>query len=315
MSTIPTPFGPIRVLPALEFHPTGEIRSCFAAEACSLQTPYGSVTPQYQSNTLRKRQLPAIGLYPNGMIRALPLEEQAEIHTTVGVVPAEQLTFYENGELKRVFPLNGKLSGFWSQEDEEQLAEPLEIDTPIGRLKLKIVSLYFSPAGALRSLTLWPGEVLDAHCSCGDIPARSGIAFYDTGEIKSLEPSGHARAATPLGELRAYDPDSVGICGDVNSLRFGRDGKVLCLSTISDAFDVALDNGEVKRVSPPMRRNACDGETLEPGPLRLAFAGDRVTFSAEGVEETAAFLDRVSRAPARSLLPKMSECRGLKTMW
>lgn len=32
-----------------------------------------------------------------------------------------KLTFYENGELKRVFPLDGKISGFWSEEEEKRL--------------------------------------------------------------------------------------------------------------------------------------------------------------------------------------------------
>ena len=40
---------------------------------------------------------------------------------------AEQVSFYESGALKRIFPLNGTLSGYWTQEDEAKLATPLTL--------------------------------------------------------------------------------------------------------------------------------------------------------------------------------------------
>ena len=107
MPIIITPFGAIDALPDTEFFPDGSVRSCIAARACPLITPLGMLVPQFTANTLRKRQLPAISFHPNGMIRNLPLEEQILVCTPAGVLPAEQVSFYESGALKRIFPLNG----------------------------------------------------------------------------------------------------------------------------------------------------------------------------------------------------------------
>ena len=147
MPIVETPFGSIEALPNVEYHPSGAVRSCIAAASSPLYAPCGELVPQYRSTALRKRRLPAISFHENGMFRTLPLEEQTQVATPLGTLPAEQVTFHDSGAVHRVFPLNGCLSGYWSQEDEGQLATPLEIHTPAGLVAASLVAVRF-PAPA-----------------------------------------------------------------------------------------------------------------------------------------------------------------------
>lgn len=316
MPTISTPYGPLQVLASsVETYPSGAIRSCIASEPATLQTPHGNLSPQYSADTLRKRQLPSITFYPNGMLRVLPLEQQCDVRTPGGVLPAEQVTFYESGAVRRVFPLNGRLSGFWSQEDEAQLSRPVKISTPLGEMEVNIVSAYFSPKGDLRSLTLWPGEALTIPTPCGQLAVRVGLAFYDTGEIKSVEPARPTRVTTPIGEILAFNPDVAGICGDVNSLRFNEQGAIIGLACAANAFSIASDDGRTQNIAPPLRRNACDGETLEPAPLTLEFVEDKVGFQAEGLAPCSALVRSVSVTRFAQPLPRLTPACSAKTTW
>jgi hypothetical protein len=231
------------------------------------------------------------------MIRNLPLEEQSPVFTPLGFMPAEQVTFYDTGALKRIFPLNGTLSGYWTQEDEAALAEHMTLDTPIGLVEALIVSVYFSPSGALRSLTLWPGQTVDVPSPVGAVTARIGVSFFDSGAIKSLEPAVPSAVPTPVGELLAFDPDAVGICGDENSLRFRENGALLGLKTQAHVFDVRLENGRVCRVTPPLRRHPCDGERMEAAPLSLEFGSGRVSLAGAGISRLLAPTTGVQAAP------------------
>lgn len=279
MPVITTPFGVLETLPDIEFFPDGSVQSCIAARACPLATPLGPLVPQFNASALRKRQLPAISFHRSGMIRNLPLEEQVTVQTPLGPMPAEQVTFHDNGALKRIFPLNGTLNGYWTQEDEAALALPLTLDTPIGVVEVSPVCVYFSPAGNLRSLTLWPGTVLDVPTPLGGIAARTGVSFFDSGVFRSLEPAHPVAVRTPLGELLAFDQDAIGVCGDQNSLRFCENGALLGLTTSAHAFEVELENGRMKNLTPPLRRHPCDGERMEASPITLEFRPEFVSFT------------------------------------
>jgi hypothetical protein len=311
MPVITTPFGVLETLPNIEFFSGGAVQSCIAARPCPLSTPLGSLVPQFTASSLRKRQLPAISFHSNGMLRNLPLEEQVMVPTPLGMLPAEQVTFYDTGAVKRVFPLNGTLSGYWTQEDEAAMATPLNLDTPIGCARVKPVCVYFGPEGNLRSLTLWPGTVLEVPTPLGNIGARSGVSFFDSGVLRSLEPASPVAVRTPLGELLAFDQDAVGICGDLNSLRFRENGALLGLTTSAHAFEVELENGRKLSLTPPLRRHPCDGERMEAGSITLDFSPGQVSFTfadsprikvkTEGVTASRFFLPLPSLSPMCSM--------------
>lgn len=278
MPAIDTPFGVLETLPGIDFFPDGSVRSCIAARACPLTTPLGTLVPQFSARDQRKRQLPAISFHQNGMIRNLPLEEQVMVATPLGLVAAEQVTLYDTGAVRRVFPLNGTLSGYWTQEDEARLARNLTLDTPMGVVEVLPVCVYFGPRGNLRSLTLWPGTVIDVPTPQGSVAVRTGLAFYDSGALRSVEPARPVSVPTPLGDLLAFDPDAIGVSGDQNSLRFCENGALFGLVTAAHAFDLELENGRTRRLAPTLRRHPCDGERLEAAPMSLEFRPGFVSF-------------------------------------
>ncbi|MFW5486994.1 MAG: hypothetical protein ACNI3A_00975 [Desulfovibrio sp.] len=301
MPTVQTIYGPINALPSLEYFSDGNVRSCISHTESHLHTPYGELIPQFTANTFRKRQLPTVSFHPNGMIRNLPLEEQTEVHTPLGKIPAELITLYEDGALKRIFPLNGTLSGFWSQEDEAQLAEPLLLNTPVGPIETNVLSLYFGPKGNIKSLTLWPDTQIQVPFQGTTLPVRIGVSFYNDGSIKSVEPASALSITTPLGELLAYDPDAVGITGDSNSLRFSQSGEVVGLRSVSHAFTLQREGQAPQRVEPPIRYSPCDGESREPAPLQVTFDKGHVFFDADGMKPVSAPLEDVT--VSRFILP------------
>ena len=71
------------------------------------------------------------------------------------------------------------------------------------------------------------------------------------------------------------------------------------------AFDVVQENGRVRRVEPPLRRDPCDGQRLEVGPLALEFAGGRVTVGRPGQPRVSAAVTDVAAVPFHAPLPSM----------
>ena len=305
METIHTLYGSIDAVRVERFS-EGTVKSLVPVARTLLTTPYGTFTPQYEGNEERRRMIPEVSFHPNGVLRALPLQEQALVTTPLGSLPAEMITFHDNGAVKRVFPINGKLSGFWTQEDEEQLAEELHIATPFGPVRAKFISICFHSTGSLRSLTLWPGQLLDVPTPLGVLSTRVGVSFHPSGQVASMEPARPLRVSTRMGVFHAYDPDAHGVHGDHNSLHFDSQGRVLGLTTVMDQIAITGPDGLNRIVRPEIRESMCSEDVFEPVPMRVSFTGEKVVFQT-GPDRTACFpldLTRFCLSPMAS-----ADCR------
>lgn len=305
MTTIDSPCGPIPVSGPVEYYETGALKSCTPAGEVTLNTSAGSLIPQYTSDDLRRREVPRLEFHPNGQVASISLENRTDVQTPGGALEAEMLTFYPEGEVKRVFPLNGKLSGYWTQDDEAGLAEPLSLLTSVGPVSARLISLLFGRQGHLAGLTFWPGEVVNLDADGGTLPVRIGIRFRDDGSVQSLEPEKPVTVGTPVGPVRAYDPDAIGINGDENSLHFTPEGDVLALRTVHTALVVQRDGEEVV-FAPTLRDSHCGDEETEPVPLGLRFdpEGVYVRLDPEGPEEFVAY--QGAEIDTRAHLPQLS---------
>lgn len=267
-----TPFGSIPVHGPVERFPDGGPRSCTPSGPAALHTPFGVLVPQHSTDDLRRRTVQAVTFHPGGGLRSLPLERPTRIKTPAGAMDAELVTFHADGTLRRVFPLNGKLSGYWTEADEGALANPLELSTPLGRITAKIISVCFHPCGALASITLWPEETVRAPTPVGEVAARVGLAFRPDGSLRSLEPARPQAVPTPAGSILAYDLDAVGICGDANSLCFAPDGSVEAVTTSLTRVLARREDGSELVFAPGTRESLCGDTERESEPLRLEFA-------------------------------------------
>lgn len=271
MHILDTAHGSIPVSGIVERFPAGGLKSCTPCAETALDTRYGRLTPQHSTDDLRRRTVQTLRFHENGTLRHLPLERPARIETPAGVLDAELLTFHPDGSLHRVFPLNGKLSGYWTEADEAGLARPATLATPLGPVTARLIGACFAPGGELLSLTLWPGETIAAPTPIGLLEARIGLSFRPDGSLRSLEPARPLRVPTPVGPVQAYDPDAVGICGDVNSLAFATDGSVERVSTSLTGLAAARDGGPELVIEPEIRESLCGDGEKEVSPLRLKF--------------------------------------------
>ncbi|OGR35268.1 MAG: hypothetical protein A2051_04080 [Desulfovibrionales bacterium GWA2_65_9] len=281
MDTVLTRYGEIPVAGCLEWHDSGALKSCAPAGPALLATPHGALPPQYSTDDLRRRTVQAVYFYDSGALRHLPLETRTEILTPAGPMLAELVTFHKDGALARVFPLNGKLSGYWTQEDEGRLAGPVTLNTPLGPVSARLIGVSFRPDKTLRSLTLWPGESLDVATPAGVLSVRIGVSFRPDGSVESLEPARPQGVQTPVGLVRAFDLDACGIHGDLNSLTFAPDGSVQRVATSLTVLVAVGPDGRERRFAPASRESLCGDSEREPVPLWLDFSSEAVAVRSE----------------------------------
>jgi len=277
MNTVETRYGLLPSQGPVDRHPDGGVRAVHLETAHPFATSLGRLVPQHTIDDSRRMFKPPVTFHPNGQVRSLPLESRTVVATPAGALPAELVTFHENGAVARVFPLNGKLTGYWTEADEAGLAEVLRIETPIGPVAAKCVCVAFDPEGRLRSLTLWPGEEVAVRSPAGMAPVRLGLSFHADGSLRSLEPARPLEAPTPAGPVWAFDPDAVGISGDENSLCFDPDGAVARIATVRTALAVRLPDGSRREFAPAVRESICGDGDHELTPLVLEFSEAAVT--------------------------------------
>lgn len=251
----------------------GELKECKLNDYNLINTKYGDLVPQYGNPGIRKKQLKALSFYKSGKIKNIALEEQAEISTSIGIFPAELVTFFEDGSIKSLFPLNGQISAFWSEEEEGALAQKFDFTFPFGNFSAKIIGLRFYQDGKVRSLILWPNERIAIGTPAGKMPVRIGFKLFEDGSIESVEPANPVTIKTPIGSINAYDADALGIDADKNSLRFDRNGRLISLITF-DIITVRKNNGEKEIIYPKLRPGLMD--EFERVPIKLLFDDDTV---------------------------------------
>ena len=155
--TVLTPYGPVNDVHVLTRWPGGAPQDCRLLEENSVPTPQGWLVALYDPEDVRRSSGKSFCLYPNGMWRSLELQGQTTVSTPLGDMPAEWLAWHEKGALKRILLRKGKLSGYWTEQDERKLATELSLDLQGQSVNAKIQGLRFYASGMLESVTFWPG--------------------------------------------------------------------------------------------------------------------------------------------------------------
>jgi hypothetical protein len=279
MKKLKTKYGVIEEYLSLEMHDSETPASLLFTGPMKVETSCGTLVPQYEVEDHGRQQHKPVLFHKNGTLRRVPLQDSVEVQSRYGTFPAELLLFHKDGTLKKLFPLNGKLSGYWGEKNEYALAQELAMSLPTGEIRAKIISMAFYASGAARSITFWPEERVSISCALGTIETRTGVAFYEDGPIRSLEPAAPTPVDTPIGTLRAFDNDPEGISGDVNSLQFDRAGTLCALRTISDQIVVTTESGEQKIYQPSEKPSLCSDLVKMDLPLLVEFIDGRVRFN------------------------------------
>lgn len=278
---IRSPLGPLRGAMDPEYYPGGALRQCRLLEPNTVRTPSGAFTARHSAGHVRVKYGKSLSFHKSGAIRSLCLERQGVVETPLGPVPAEFVTWHESGAVRRVFPRNGMLSAYWTQEDEANLAWSASLDLSVGRIEAKIVGLHFYESGALRSVTLWPGEQVVLHTPAGDIPCRVGFSLYENGSLESCEPVEPGPVRTPFGHLPAFDPEPLGVHADENSLRFSPEGQVESLVTCA-VLTIGDKTRGLVTIGPSVRADPFDETVPRVIPLLCCFKGQFMRVVREG---------------------------------
>lgn len=241
----------------------------------------GTLIPQHSEGDVRKKYNGSISISKDGHLRSVSLEDTTEIITPLGPMPAELVTFYDTGEIKRVFPVNGKISGYWSEQDEKEICPVLNLDLPFSKFRSRIINICFYRSGNIRSVTLWPGERIYVDSPCGRIRIRNGFSLYENGKIRSVEPADPIKITTPIGNIVAFDPTALGINADTGSITFFEDGMISSIKTIANKVRIFSD-ASVVNMSPRLEHSMTSDDEWTVVPMDIGFTKDGIMFDSMG---------------------------------
>ncbi|MEQ8199473.1 MAG: hypothetical protein ABRQ27_15980 [Clostridiaceae bacterium] len=260
---------------------TGEPEDFKFSEKNILNIQGSDFIPLYYIDDHRRKDLPSVRLYKSGKIKSLSLQELSRVPTKYGEYEVEKIIFYENGGFKRLFPLDGKISGYWTEEDEKCLAKEYTFKFPFGDIEGKFISMHFYDTQELKSLTLWPKEIVEVNHGGKRIKSRIGISLYKSGKLRSCEPNASTLIKTPIGEIDAYDKNAIGVHGEDNSLKFYEDGSIKSLITSTNIIRIKDKEGEETIHSPREERLFVNSDIPDIITMHVEFKGDKVVVDGE----------------------------------
>ncbi len=267
---IMTKYGLLADCQETTYHQNGSLASAFAHETSVISTSAGKLHLAHDFSSPRRKYIPSAKFDPDGLLQAANLAEQTKIETTLGDFYCEYLTFYPSGAPCRLFHLNGKLGGYWSEQQDTELAKITEITLPCGLIKAKIMTLHFYETGEIASVTFFPGTLVSVKTSHGLLKTRIGISFYQNGTLKSIEPAAPLTITTPIGSISAFDTEPIGVTGDLNSLVWDQTGK-LCSCKTTDALSLKFVNGSVRKIKPSHKLSLCSDDVMVNVPYTISW--------------------------------------------
>ena len=190
----------------------------------AVSTKYGNLIPCSGASDYRKKHRCAVCFFDSGALKSVYLEEPQVLSLPSGDFQAELITFYEDGNAKRIFPLYGSISAYWSVEEEAAAAPFYDFLISGETHRIRPECIFFYPSGKIRSITLWPSDELTVKTPLGPVKSKLGIELYESGRIRSIR-NGHSYA------FRRYKAICIQACPDAcrecDTEVYGR-GRILC---------------------------------------------------------------------------------------
>lgn len=191
-----------------------------------MKTRYGNLTPYSGASDYRKKHRYAVDHYNNGSIKSIYLEDPVVLSFPAGDYQAELITFYEDGSAKRIFPLYGQISAYWSIEEEVEEAPYYDFTVSGEIVHVRPQCIFFYPSGRIRAVTIWPCDEITVKTSVGNIRTKLGFELYENGNLKSLEPVYGTVISTSHGDIRPYKYRPIMMHAENSSLKFEENGQL-----------------------------------------------------------------------------------------
>ncbi|WP_196602504.1 hypothetical protein [Pectinatus frisingensis] len=280
---IDTNYGRLYNCRNIAYHKNGHVAECICQNKSLIRLNNLTLLPYYTENERRKLS-PSIKFYPDGTLKSVYLEKQVSINTPLGLTAAELITFYPDGGLCRVFPLNGKISAYWSEDREINLLGKMTFPLSVGTFTTRPMCFHFYKNGHLKSLTLQSTERITINTPVGHLKIKCGFSLYKDGQLCSAEPASAQKLLTPIGHLTCCDPNSIGLSADSGSLIFTESGALQQLKTI-DIINI-IDSGNCRHSFVPDRiPNPLNENALLTLPLTVNFSINTITIEKNTAEK------------------------------
>lgn len=193
----------------------------------TITTKYGNLLPCSGASDYRKKHRCAVSYFESGSLRSLYLEEPSVLSFPAGDFQAELITFYEDGSAKRIFPLYGQISAYWSIEEEAENAPYYDFQIAGELLHIRPQCIFFYPSGKIRAITLWPSDEISVNTPAGPVITKLGVELYESGKIRSIEPVFGTVISTPDGDIKPYRFRPVMMHAENATLKFDENGRIL----------------------------------------------------------------------------------------
>ena len=193
----------------------------------TVNTKYGELRPYSGASDYRKKYRFAVDYYNDGSLRSVYLDEPEILEFPAGRFQTELITFYEDGNVKRVFPLYGQISAYWSIEEEAENAPYYDFNVSGDTLRIRPQCIYFYPSGKIRAVTLWPGDEIVVTTTADKVKTRLGFELYESGSLRSIEPVYGTVIKTSKGDIKPYKYRPVMMHAENATLKFEENGNVI----------------------------------------------------------------------------------------
>lgn len=280
MGKIASKYGILQECNVTEYYSNGKIKNCKLKVANQIKINNLKVIPYFGADQARRKDKSALSFYQNGNLKAISLAKQTLLKIKDNIYPAERILFYQSGEIKCIFPLDSKINGYWTEEDEYKLATKLKLKLSFVDLNNKIINLRFYKNGKIKSITLWPQERIDLTTPVGPLTGRIGFELFENGKLKSCEPAQPTVITTPLGKITVFDSQAAGINGDSNSLKFNSAGKLAGLKTEHNQFKIiSKETLKSELIKPTQQPHIFNLDIKLTFPIEIQFENNQIIFN------------------------------------
>lgn len=174
----------------------------------------------------RRKERQRVCYFHSGRVKSVYLNEQTCIDTPAGKIACELITFYESGEIKRIFPRYGAISAYWTERDEARITEEISIKVGKIEFRCKPQCIHFFKSGNIKSITIYDHECMEIPTKYGIIKTNVGVSFYENGSIESIEPALKTSIEIDGKIIKPFDFFADHMHADHNSLVFDMNGNV-----------------------------------------------------------------------------------------
>jgi len=278
MESFITEYGVHSELTNYTLYENGTLKDCTTNKPNMVKTKYGELIPQYDYIDVRRKYIKSISFFPDGKLSRISLNDQTSIETSIGIIKVELITFYPNGNIDRIFPLNGQLSGYWDEEQEYELTKDIEFSFPFGNFVSKATGIYFYKNGNIKGISLWTNEIININTPIGKQSIRLGFSLYENGNIKAFEPSSPLSILTPIGHILAFDANDYLFFKECKSVNFCENSSLESVMTSRNKITV-VDLDKKVYIYEPKYFDDFEGGDFYIYPLKVSFKDNKVFFN------------------------------------